>query len=98
MAVRRAVEVYADWPDHPPDERPWRCGSGYLLAGRLVLTAAHVVAPAHEPLSTVQIRAEGSGLVDAAVRRQRWEGAVDVALVEITDPAWVALVWRQPLR
>ncbi|MGQ0479492.1 MAG: trypsin-like peptidase domain-containing protein [Pseudonocardia sp.] len=97
MVIRRAVEVYADWPDHPLDEGRWRCGSGYLLAARLVLTAAHVVAPDHRPLSKVRIRAEGSDLVDAEVRWHRWEDGVDVALVEITDPRWAEPTWPHPV-
>ncbi|MGH3612434.1 MAG: hypothetical protein ACRDRK_07505 [Pseudonocardia sp.] len=98
MVVRREVEVYADWSAHPPDRGRWQCGSGYLLAGRLVLTAAHVVCPAGQVLSRVQVRAQSGGLVDAAVVWHRCVGDVDVALLVIRDRAWVEPVWRHPVR
>ena len=98
MAVRREVEVYGDWPDHPEGRGRWTCGSGFLLAGRLVLTAAHVVCPAGGPLATVKVRGESGGLVDAAVVWQRWVDDVDVALLEITGRDWVEPVWRHPVR
>ena len=85
----RHVEVYAQLP------KEWSFGSGYLMAGRLVLTAAHVVCLDGERLKTVQIRA-GSGpeLYQAAVV---WQGVGDVALVEVTDPAWREPSWpRRP--
>ncbi|MGH3611428.1 MAG: trypsin-like peptidase domain-containing protein [Pseudonocardia sp.] len=89
MVVRREVEVYAEWRAHPPDRKRWECGSGHLLSGRLVLTAAHVVCPAGQALSTVQVRAQSGRLVDAAVVRHRNEGDVDVAVLVISDPDWV---------
>jgi len=95
--VRRQVEVYAQWPDHPADRARWTCGSGYLLGGRLVLTAAHVVCPAGQKLATVQVRTE-SGLVAATVAWHRYEGDVDMALLVVTDPAWSEPVWRHPVR
>jgi len=95
--VRRQVEVYAEWPDHPPDRSRWTCGSGYLLGGRLVLTAAHVVCPAGRALMTVQVRTE-AGPVAARVAWSGHEGDVDVALLVVTEPGWPEPVWRQPLR
>ncbi|WP_442788271.1 S1 family peptidase [Amycolatopsis sp. NBC_01286] len=96
--MRREVEVYGDWPDYPPKRGRWTCGSGFLLAGRLVLTAAHVVCPAGQALSSVRIRAESGGLVAARVVWHRWEGTTDAALLEITDSAWVPPLWRHPVR
>ncbi|MBV9013977.1 MAG: trypsin-like peptidase domain-containing protein, partial [Pseudonocardiales bacterium] len=93
----RQVEVYGLWVDHPPDKPAWTCGSGLLLGGGLVLTAAHVVCPSREPLATVRIRDE-SGLHAATVVWQRWAGDVDVALLQVTDPGWVVPVWRHPVR
>jgi hypothetical protein len=60
--MRRQVEAYGHWPDHPADRAEWTCGSGYLLGGRLVLTAAHVVCPGGRPVARVQVRDE-SGLL-----------------------------------
>ena len=77
----REVEVYAEWRDHPPERGPWTCGSGYLLAGRLVLTAAHVVCPAGRPLARVQVRADDGKLVAAQVAWHNSDGDVDVALL-----------------
>ena len=107
--MRRAVEVYGEWPNHPPDQKRWTSGSGYLIAGRLVLTAAHVVCKAGQPSLSVLVRAPSGALMTAQVR---WhphdhdragspssvQGGGDVALVEITDPGWVAPVWRHPVR
>ena len=96
MAVRDPVEVYGHWVDRPPDEREWQNGSGYPLAARLVLTAAHVVCPAGSPLADVRVRATTGEL---RVARVAWHDSdVDVALVEITDPTWVERTWPQPVR
>jgi hypothetical protein len=72
----RVCEVYAG--------RLW--GSGYLVAGPLVLTAAHV---AGEVGATVKLRLlhAGAGLLDGEVIWSRQTEALDVALVAITDPA-----------
>ncbi|MCY7340624.1 MAG: trypsin-like peptidase domain-containing protein [Pseudonocardia sp.] len=96
--MRRHVEVYAEWPDHPPERARWTCGSGYLLGGRLVLTAAHVVCRAGRVSATVQVRAESGGLLAAEVAWHRFEGDVDVALLVVTDPGWPEPVWRHPVR
>ena len=103
VLVRRQVEVYAEWPAHPEDRGRWTCGSGYLLGGRLVLTAAHVVCPAGRVLSTVRVRAESGGLLTAEVVWHRYDATpegsgVDVALLVITDPGWAVPVWRFPVR
>ncbi|MGH3847274.1 MAG: trypsin-like peptidase domain-containing protein [Pseudonocardiaceae bacterium] len=96
--MRRQVEVYADWSDHPPGQARWTCGSGYLLGGRLVLTAAHVVCPAGEPLTSVWVRAESGPLLAAQVAWHRYAGDVDVALLVVTEPRWVVPVWRHLVR
>ncbi|PZS37987.1 MAG: hypothetical protein DLM62_16185 [Pseudonocardiales bacterium] len=96
--MRRQVEVYADWRDHPPGQARWTCGSGYLLGGRLILTAAHVACPAGQPLMTVRVRAESGPLLAAQVAWHRYEGDVDVALLVVTEPTWVVPVWRHPVR
>ncbi|MGB7796153.1 MAG: trypsin-like peptidase domain-containing protein, partial [Pseudonocardiaceae bacterium] len=95
--MRRQVEAYGYWSDHPADRAEWTCGSGYLLGGRLVLTAAHVVCPGGRPVARVQVRDE-SGLVAARVAWHRWDDEVDIALLEMTEPGWVAPVWRHPVR
>lgn len=95
--MRRQVEVYAEWPDHLAGMGRWRCGSGYLLGGRLVLTAAHVVCPHGRALATVRVRVE-SELVAAEVAWYRCAGEVDVALLVVTESAWVPPVWPQPVR
>jgi tetratricopeptide (TPR) repeat protein len=93
----RQIEVYGHWTDHPADEAEWTCGSGLLLGGRLVLTAAHVVCPAGQPLVTVRIRDE-SGLVTAAVEWHCWGDELDVALLVVTEGGWRPPVWRHPVR
>ncbi|WP_367132209.1 MULTISPECIES: tetratricopeptide repeat protein [Streptomyces] len=63
-------------------------GSGYLVAPRLVLTAAHVLddldLAAGEPV-TVSLPDTGEREYHAAVCWQRKDGAVDAALIEIQD-------------
>jgi hypothetical protein len=95
--VRRQVEVYAQLPVDHVDRVQWSAGSGYLLGGRLVLTAAHVVCAAGRVLSTVRVRTE-SGLVAAEVVWHRYDDDVDVALLVVTDPGWADPVWRHPVR
>ena len=80
----RVVEVLADLGEgsHPQ----YRVGSGCIVAGRTVLTAAHVVAGA----IGVQVRDPGKVLHQAVVD-QAFVGEVDgqgpdLALVQITDP------------
>ncbi|WP_052499803.1 tetratricopeptide repeat protein [Streptomyces vietnamensis] len=63
-------------------------GSGYLVAPRLVLTAAHVLddldPTAGEPV-TVSLPDSGERDFSASVRWQRTDDTVDAALIEITD-------------
>src|SRR5437764_13277350 len=95
--MRRQVEVYGHWPDHPADRAEWTCGSGYLLGGRLVLTAAHVVCPGGQPLTMVQVRDE-LGLVAARLVWHRGDDEADIAVLEISGSGGVVPVWRDPVR
>jgi tetratricopeptide (TPR) repeat protein len=75
-----------------------QCGSGLLLAERLVLTAAHLLVPAGRVLedersaSEVAVRLPGGGGSHAArCVWARYEGSdrgLDAALLEITSPGW----------
>ena len=98
-AVPREVEVYAQKPDQDQDQGGWTSGSGYLLAGRLVLTAAHVVCVGGQALTTVRVRGEPGGLHAARVLWHRHDSdGIDLALLEVTDPSWVTPTWRHPVR
>lgn len=101
MAVDREVEVYTDWAVHPVDQPRHGAGSGYLLTGRLVVTAAHVACPAGgvDPDVRVQVRApDGPGLFAATVRWRHPNPEVDVAVLEVTDPSWAAPGWPHRVR
>ena len=85
----RVVEVLADRGEgHDPR---YRVGSGCIVAGRTVLTAAHVVADA----VGVQVRDPGKVLHPAVVDPVFVGDAAgpgpDLALVQITDPDAVEL-------
>jgi tetratricopeptide (TPR) repeat protein len=75
VARDRLCELYAG--------RSW--GSGYVVAGPLVLTAAHVVGDVG---ATVKLRLLGAGadLLDGRVVWSSHTETLDVALVEITSP------------
>ncbi|WP_336047738.1 hypothetical protein [Streptomyces sp. CA2R101] len=76
MHVEAVAEVWS-----PASEAGWHTGSGYLIAGRLLLTAAHAV-----PTDGAQIRLlEEEALWEARVL-WRGDGLLDAALLEITDP------------
>ncbi|MGV9812183.1 trypsin-like peptidase domain-containing protein [Streptomyces cellulosae] len=93
MKTDRVVEVWVGL-----DNGGWACGSGYLVAARLVLTAAHVIVagPAERrsfhTLTTsqdIRLRAEYADTLFAGRVVWRGEGeGLDVALVEITDKGW----------
>ncbi|HEY9367811.1 trypsin-like peptidase domain-containing protein, partial [Streptomyces sp.] len=89
MEMDRAVQIRAR-----RDGEVIAFGSGYLVAPRLVLTAAHVV-PAG---ADVTVAPHAPGLVadaadeprqsSAAVRWRREDEAVDAALVEVAEADW----------
>ena len=80
LAVR-VVEVIADLGDHA--ERRYRYGSGCIVRGRTVLTAAHVVADAE----TVRVRGPDKVLRSTRIDPQFVGGgsAPDLALVDIDE-------------
>ncbi|MFC8263975.1 tetratricopeptide repeat protein [Streptomyces sp. NPDC057291] len=70
-------------------------GSGYLVAPRLVLTAAHVLNdldPVAEDPVRVSLPDAGEREFSACLRWQRRDGAVDSALIEIRDDCG----WQTP--
>lgn len=67
----------------------WHTGSGYLIAGRLLLTAAHAV-----PTDGAQVRLlEEEALWEARVL-WRGDSLLDAALLEITDPDFEPMAHR----
>lgn len=69
-------------------------GTGYLIAPRLVLTAAHVAPPLHGRAEIVL--PESDETVPAVVRWRRHDDTVDAALLEI--PADLDWPTPEPLR
>ncbi|MGI5231724.1 tetratricopeptide repeat protein [Actinoallomurus sp. CA-142502] len=66
----------------------WEFGSGYLIAPRLVLTAAHAVVVDGAPAPTVMVRFLGDPSTPTGrVAWWRHDDTVDAALVEVTGPA-----------
>ncbi|MET8544371.1 tetratricopeptide repeat protein [Kitasatospora sp. NPDC004799] len=68
-------------------------GSGYLVADRLVLTAAHVLRSGEVFTAEPRVQAlDGERPLRARTRWIRYDGpeeGVDAALLEIVDPRWV---------
>ncbi|MBA0053753.1 hypothetical protein E0L36_23685 [Streptomyces sp. AJS327] len=87
MRVEAVAEIWVRKP-----ESGWQTGSGYLIAQRLLLTAAHTLSS-----DEVKVRLLGDGVLRKA--RVIWQGAglLDAALVEIIDPN-LELAWKQPIR
>ncbi|WP_149827964.1 tetratricopeptide repeat protein [Streptomyces tailanensis] len=76
--------------EHVVQVRARSFGSGYLIAPRLVLTAAHLV-PEKGVREKITVAVPGSGVrVAAEVRSWRWDTVVDAALLEIVadDRDW----------
>ncbi len=82
VTVDRAVEVLHD---RGPTVRPqWTVGSGFLVGGRMVLTAAHSVGRGEH-----LVRANGGVEYRAEVRCRGRPGELsDLALIEIVDPGF----------
>ncbi|MGW7363103.1 tetratricopeptide repeat protein [Streptomyces sp. NPDC054841] len=78
---RRLAEV---WAARPAGERGASFGTGTLIAGRLVLTAWHVLTDERGyPYERVLVRLFGGGLYDAQVV---WaDAAMDAALIDVPD-------------
>ncbi len=86
----RAVEVLHDrGPATPAGPGQWAAGSGYLIGGRLVLTAAHIVGYrqdlGHQEQLLVRTIA-GRELAARVVLVCDEPSQVDLALLEISDP------------
>ncbi|WP_327749669.1 tetratricopeptide repeat protein [Streptomyces europaeiscabiei] len=82
MEFERRVQIRVRRPESAKRE----FGSGYLIAPRLVLTAAHVlngVSETGQGSVTVYRPDAGEGEFPATVRWRRKDGAVDAALVEV---------------
>ncbi|MGW4439962.1 tetratricopeptide repeat protein [Streptomyces sp. NPDC004596] len=88
------AEIWAAGP-----EPGWSVGSGYLIAGRLLLTAAHAVTfdEVRVPCSQVRVRLLDEGVVREARVVWRGDALLDAALVEITDSDFDP-GWRTPVR
>ncbi|MFF0518418.1 tetratricopeptide repeat protein [Actinomadura nitritigenes] len=82
MRRERAAETFARRQDGA-----WELGSGYLIARRLVLTAAHAVLAGGAPAATIMVRFLGDrGTLPGRVAWWRCDETVDAAVVEIDDP------------
>lgn len=80
----RVVEVLADCGEEAGPRR-YRCGSGCLVAGRTVLTAAHVVAGAVSVVVRGPDKVEHDAALDPAFVGDTAGGGPDLALIEVTD-------------
>ena len=85
----RAVEVLCDCG--PGSQPRWLAGSGYLVGGRWVLTAAHNVDYLQVvPDGRLLVRRMGAGRAELAAQVVvAGTESADLALLEVTDPAFV---------
>src|SRR4051812_7554759 len=84
----RVVEVIGDLGPQAADR--YRYGSGCLVGGRWVLTAAHVVADAVSAVVRDPAKRRYTAVVDPAFVGDVDGPQPDLALAEITDPAFAA--------
>ncbi|MCX4671822.1 tetratricopeptide repeat protein [Streptomyces sp. NBC_01381] len=87
MEFDRRVQV---WVNHP--EGTTGFGSGYLIAPRLVLTAAHILGADADSPVMVSLPGTGEEEFPVVVRWQRWDDTVDAALIEIAE----GVGWQVP--
>ncbi len=89
IGTNRAVEVLHDRGLAVPEAAGrWTAGSGYLIGGRLVLTAAHAVGYRQELGDSAQLLVRtigGSEFAARVVLAGDESSQVDLALLEITD-------------
>ena len=81
VSVGRAVEVL--WHRAPPVHPGWSVGSGFLIGGDRVLTAAHNVGP-----GTLLVRIDGQFEHAAEIATDASAAGLDLAVVQITDQAF----------
>jgi tetratricopeptide (TPR) repeat protein len=90
IGTGRAVEVLHDrGPVTPVDVNRWTGGSGYLIGGRLVLTAAHTVDYRQDLGDNAQLLVrtiKGTEFAAQVVLVSDESSQVDLALLEISDP------------
>ncbi|MGO9959763.1 MAG: hypothetical protein ACLP50_27930 [Solirubrobacteraceae bacterium] len=81
VSVKRAVEVL--WDRGPSVQRRWSVGSGFLIGGDRVLTAAHNVGA-----GTLLVRIDGQFEHAAVITADASAAGLDLAVVQITDRAF----------
>jgi Trypsin-like peptidase domain len=90
IGTGRAVEVLHDrGPVIPVDVNRWTGGSGYLIGGRLVLTAAHTVDYRQDLGDNARLLVrtiKGTEFAVQVVLVSDESSQVDLALLEISDP------------
>jgi hypothetical protein len=77
VSVERAVEVL--WHRGAPDHPRWSVGSGFLIGGDRVLTAAHNVGP-----GTLLVRVDGPFEHATEIATDASAAGLDLAVVHIT--------------
>ena len=81
VSVERAVEVL--WQRGPSVHPRWSVGSGFLIGGDRVLTAAHNVGA-----GTLLVRIDGQSEHPAEITTDASVAGIDLAVVQITDQAF----------